>query len=175
MFRIFWQTPARKGSSQASARTVVCLIQMQHGNLTGQAHEASIHVAIVDDDASLCKALSRLLTAADMSSTIYYSAEAFLTDGLIREPDCLILDIQLSGMTGLELQRCLRATHRHVPVIFITAHDQPELREQALRDGCIAYLRKNDSGETLLATVRSALKINVDGRPGFATSERIQL
>jgi FixJ family two-component response regulator len=130
--------------------------------------QSSIHAAIVDDDASLCKALSRLLTAAGIASTIYTSAEAFLTDGLIREPDCLILDIQLGGMSGVELQRSLAATHRDIPIIFITAHDQPEVREEALRGGCLAYLRKNDPGNVLLAAVRSTLdtKTVIPNRPG---------
>jgi len=119
--------------------------------------DSNIHAAIVDDDASLCKALSRLLNAAGISSTIYSSAEAFLTDALIREPDCLILDIQLGGMSGVELQRSLHATHRYIPIIFITAHDQPEAREEAVRGGCLAYLRKNDPGNMLLAAVRSVV------------------
>jgi FixJ family two-component response regulator len=134
--------------------------------------QGNIHAAIVDDDASLCKALSRLLTAAGIASTIYHSAEAFMTDGLIREPDCLILDIQLGGMSGLELQRSLRATHRHIPIIFITAHDQPELRDEALRAGCIAYLRKNDPGQALLATIRSALARDVGGQGTLAAPGR---
>jgi FixJ family two-component response regulator len=117
---------------------------------------STIHAAVVDDDTSLCTALSRLLTAAGIASTIYSSAEAFLTDGLIREPDCLILDIRLGGMSGLELQRSLHATHRQIPIIFLTAHDEAELREEAINGGCLAYLRKNDSGQKLLAAVRSA-------------------
>jgi FixJ family two-component response regulator len=131
---------------------------MQGADTAQRAFEPTIHAAVVDDDASLCKALSRLLAAAGIASTIYSSAEAFLTDGLIREPDCLILDIQLGGMSGLELQRSLQATHRHIPLIFITAHDEPQLREEAERGGCLAYLRKNDSGQTLLAAVSSAVR-----------------
>lgn len=146
---------------------------MQHANQNQPEPQSNIHAAIVDDDASLCKALSRLLTAAGIASTIYTSAEAFLTDGLIREPDCLILDIQLGGMSGVELQRSLAATHRHIPIIFITAHDQPEVREEALRGGCLAYLRKNDPGNVLLAAVRSALlpKTVVQNTPATAPAE----
>jgi len=131
---------------------------MRRADNPERAVQANIHAAVVDDDASLCKALSRLLTAAGIASTIYPSAEAFLTDSLIREPDCLILDIQLGGMSGLELQRSLHATDRHIPLIFITAHDEPELRQEAERGGCLAYLRKNDSGKELLAAVRSVVQ-----------------
>jgi FixJ family two-component response regulator len=137
---------------------------VQSGNQSESAQLTNIHAAIVDDDASLCKALSRLLTAAGIASTIYSSAEAFLTDGVIREPDCLILDIQLGGMSGVELQRSLRATHRDIPIIFITAHDQPEAREEALRGGCLAYLRKNDPGNLLLAAVRSVTDAKATGK-----------
>lgn len=131
---------------------------MERLNAAEARLESTIHAAVVDDDGSLCTALSRLLTAAGIASTIYPSAEAFLTDGLIREPDCLILDIQLGGMSGLDLQRSLQATHRHIPIVFLTAHDETELREEALGRGCVAYLRKNDSGQTLLAAVRSAAR-----------------
>jgi FixJ family two-component response regulator len=113
-------------------------------------------VAIVDDDASVCKALSRLLSAAGIASISYQSAEGFLADDMSVEPDCLILDIQLGGMSGLELQKTLPAAGVEIPIVFITAHDEPEFMEQARRQGCLAYLRKTDPAEAVLDAVRRA-------------------
>src|SRR3954468_14695476 len=110
------------------------------------SYEKKITVAVVDDDASLCKALTRLLGAAGIRSTAYTSAEAFLNESSLPEPDCLLLDLQLSGMSGFELQRHLSSLGRTVPIIFITAYDGPEAREQALRAGGVGYFRKNDPG-----------------------------
>src|SRR5579862_6672362 len=110
-------------------------------------------VAIVDDDASLCKALSRLLSAAGISSISYQSAEGFLADDISAEPECLIVDIQLGGMSGLELQKVLSAANREIPIIFITALDEPAFIEQARRNGCIDYLRKTDPAQVVLEAV----------------------
>jgi len=123
-----------------------------------------ICVAVVDDDASLCKALARLLSAAGISPIAYHSAEEFLADRERPDPDCLILDIQLGGMSGLELQKSLSALGREIPIIFITAHDEPELAEQAERFGCVAYLRKTDPGQTVLEAVRRAVGLASAGR-----------
>src|SRR5262245_52026867 len=100
-----------------------------------------VHVAIVDDDESLCRALGRLLQAAGILAVTYRSAESFLADAERSRFDCLVLDIQLGGMSGIELNRQLAALGSTMPVVFNTAHDEREIREQALRTGCIAYLR----------------------------------
>ncbi len=114
----------------------------------------NIYIAVIDDDESLCRSLGRVLRAAGLQPIIYYSAEAFLADAKHRTFDCLLLDIRLGGMSGVELaQRLGSAT----PVIFITAHDEPEVRQQALQTGCAAYLRKTDSAETVLAAIRKVL------------------
>lgn len=114
----------------------------------------NIYVAVVDDDENLCRSMVRVLRASGIQSTTYHSAEAFLAD--VKHPsfDCLLLDIRLTGMSGIELAKRLGAA---TPVIFITAHDEPEVREQALPTGCAAYLRKTDSAETLLAAIRKAV------------------
>lgn len=117
----------------------------------------NVNVAIVDDDASSCRAVSRLLRAAGISSAAYESAETFLASGSCGEVDCLILDLQLGGMSGFELQRQLAARAEAPPIVFITAHDESESREQAERSGCIAYLRKMDSGDAIIAAVRRAI------------------
>jgi FixJ family two-component response regulator len=117
-----------------------------------------VNIAIVDDDASLCHAMDRLLRAAGFHSFTYPSAEAFLQDGDRVRPDCVLLDIQLGGMSGFELQKLLAASGSTIPVIFITAYDDPETREQARQTQCAAYLRKNDPGETVLEAIRRAVK-----------------
>jgi FixJ family two-component response regulator len=120
-----------------------------------------VEVAIVDDDASLCKAMSRLLAAAGIESATYPSAESFLASHDGSELRCLLLDIQLGGMSGFELQQRLAAAGETMPIIFITAHDEQEVRQQAERSGCVAYLQKTDSGEAVIEAVRRALALPV--------------
>lgn len=102
--------------------------------------------------------MDRLLRAAGFQPFIYLSAEAFLQDHERQCPDCILLDIQLGGMSGFELEDRLASSGSTIPVIFITAHDDPETREQARQTGCIAYLRKNDPGEMVLEAIRRAVK-----------------
>jgi FixJ family two-component response regulator len=114
------------------------------------------YVAIVDDDASICRSMSRLLRIADLQPIAYPSAEAFLEDSKHPQFDCLVLDIQLTGMSGLELRLRLAAVRDATPVVFITAHDDPEVRAQAEAAGCAGYFRKTDSGADILAAIRRA-------------------
>lgn len=122
--------------------------------------EEKINVAVVDDDVSLCHAMDRLLRAAGYQPFTYSSAEAFLQDGQRARPDCILLDIQLGGMSGFELQNLLAASGSTTPIIFITAYDDPEIREQARRTCCSAYLRKNDPGEVVLEAIRRTVHID---------------
>jgi FixJ family two-component response regulator len=115
---------------------------------------SNIYIAVVDDDESLCRSLGRLLRAAGIQPITYPSAEAFLADTKHPRFDCLVLDIQLGGMSGIELQRQLVAAGEKTPVIFITAHDDPEVREEALATGCAAFFRKTDSGAEVLEAIR---------------------
>jgi FixJ family two-component response regulator len=117
-------------------------------------------VAIVDNDASLCHAMDRLLRAAGFQPSTHPSAEAFLQEAERERPDCILLDIQLGGMSGFELQTLLVANGCTTPVIFITAHDDPEVREQARRTNCVAYLHKTDPGEAVLEAIRQAVHLN---------------
>src|SRR6266536_5785864 len=96
------------------------------------------YVAVVDDDDSFARALGRLLRAAGFEVRTYPSAEDFLAPTSLPQPDCLVLDIQLAGMSGLELQRRLRELGTLTPVIFVTAHDATEVREEAQQAGCVA-------------------------------------
>jgi FixJ family two-component response regulator len=123
----------------------------------------TITVAIVDDDASLCHAMDRLLRAAGYHAFTYPSAEAFLQDAERARLDCILLDIQLGGMSGFELQAQLATSGSTIPVIFITAHDDPETREQARQTDCVTYLRKTDPGEMVLDAIRKAVHLDVVG------------
>jgi FixJ family two-component response regulator len=115
------------------------------------------YVAIVDDEESGCRALSRLLRAEGMQPVTYPSAEAFLADTKQPRFDCLVLDIQLGGMSGIELHRRLSSSGSTIPIIYLTAHDEPATREEAQTAGCAAYFRKTDSGADLLAAIRRAI------------------
>ena len=117
-----------------------------------------ILVAIIDDDSSLCRALGRLLSVAGMQSISYPSAEAFLADPERCRFNCLVVDIQLAGMSGIELTQMLATSGSHTPVIFNTAHDKPEVRDLAMRTGCVAYLRKSETGESVLAAMSRATR-----------------
>jgi FixJ family two-component response regulator len=123
----------------------------------------TISVGVVDDDASVARAMVRLLRAAGIRPTVYHSAEAFLGDANRPRMDCLLLDVQLGGMSGLDLQRRLVESKDVEPIIFITAHDEPELREQAIRAGCLAYLGKTEPGEAVLDAIRMAVRVK--GQP----------
>ena len=119
------------------------------------------YVAVIDDDESLCRSVGRLLRAAGMEAVMYDSAEAFLEDTKRPQFDCLLLDIQLGGMSGIELNQELAASGSTTPVIFITAHDEPEVRVKALQTPCVAYLRKTEPAEAVLAAIRKAIRPNV--------------
>jgi FixJ family two-component response regulator len=113
-----------------------------------------IYVAVVDDDERLCQSYSRLLRAAGLQPITYLSAEAFLADKKQPQFDCLVFDVQLGGMSGIELSRQLTAAGGRTPCIFITAHDDPEARAEAEAAGCAAYFRKTDSGADVLEAIR---------------------
>jgi FixJ family two-component response regulator len=117
----------------------------------------NIYVAVVDDDDSVCHSMSRLLRAVHFQPITYSSAEAFLADKKHPRFDCLVLDVQLKGMSGLDLGRRLSAVKDETPIIFVTAHDDPEARAQAEAAGCAGYFRKTDSGADVLAALRRAI------------------
>jgi FixJ family two-component response regulator len=115
---------------------------------------APTYVAVVDDDVSLCRSLGRLLRAAGLQPITYESAEAFLADTKHPRFDCLVLDVQLGGMSGIELGRQLAAQGGHAPFIYITAFDDAQTRAEAEASGCAGYFRKTDSGADVLDTIR---------------------
>lgn len=112
-------------------------------------------VAVVEDDDGARKALGRLLGAAGFEHALFGSAEAFLASKPDREWSCVILDVQLAGMSGIELQRRLRSEGSRAPVIVITAHGSDAIRERAEQAGCAAFLTKPFNGDSILALVGS--------------------
>ena len=114
-------------------------------------------VAIIEDDESYRVAVQRLLKSAGFLVHSFDSAEAFLTSGHPHETGCLITDIRMPGMTGLELQAKLNSDHCPIPTIFITAHGDENLRMQVMRAGAVKFLTKPFDAETLLDSVRTAL------------------
>jgi FixJ family two-component response regulator len=114
-------------------------------------------VAIVDDDDSMRSALQGLLRALGVPARTFASAEEFLNSGQQHQTACLIADIRMPGMSGLELQARLNAEHCRIPTIFITAHGDEKMRMQALRAGAVEFLAKPFDDEALLESVRAAL------------------
>jgi FixJ family two-component response regulator len=115
-------------------------------------------VSIVDDDESMRVALHGLLKAVGLPSQAFASAERFLESGQQHETACLIADIRMPGISGLELQARLKAERCKIPTIFITAHGDSEMRMQALRAGAVEFLTKPFDDEMLLESVRAALE-----------------
>jgi FixJ family two-component response regulator len=99
-------------------------------------------VAIVEDNPDMLKGVERLLSAHGFVTEVYTSAEAFLEGAAASEASCLILDIHLSGISGIDLRRRLAAAGSRLPVIFMTAVDSEIIQREAIEAGCIAYLRK---------------------------------
>ena len=116
-----------------------------------------IYVAVVDDDESFARAFERLFRASGFGVQTYRSAEAFLAATTLPQPDCLVLDIQLGGMSGLDLQRHLREIGVLVPIIFVTAHDTPEARAEAERGVCSAYFLKPVPGKSIIKAITDAV------------------
>ena len=117
-----------------------------------------IQIAIVDDDPSFLRALDRLLRTARFAPLTYASGETFLLEYPFMPLDCVILDIDLGTMTGFDVARKLAAEKSRVPIIFMTGRDDPAAREQAEETGCVAYLRKPCSPESLFDAIRLALQ-----------------
>jgi FixJ family two-component response regulator len=113
-------------------------------------------IAIVDDDELMRGALEGLLKEAGFAARAFASAEEFLESGQLEHTACLIADIRMPGMSGLDLQARLNAERVRIPIIFITAHGDERMRMQALRAGAVEFLAKPFDDEVLLDTVRAA-------------------
>ena len=115
-------------------------------------------VAIVDDDDLIRSALQGLLKSAGLPAKAFASGEEFLKSGQQHQVGCLVADIRMPGMSGLELQAKLNADHCRIPTIFITAHGDEKMRMQALRAGAVEFMAKPFDDEALLESVRAALE-----------------
>jgi FixJ family two-component response regulator len=118
--------------------------------------QGSITIYIVDDDESIRKALQRLLRSVGYHALTFASAEDFLDSISARGEGCLILDIRLPGITGLDLQELLAAQGATYSIIFITAHDNPQWQERAKKAGAVAYLKKPFNEHSLLDAIQLA-------------------
>ena len=115
-------------------------------------------VAIVDDEEPIRKALRRLLRASGMEAEGYASGQEFLDAAATQKPDCLVLDLHMPGMSGLQLLNTMRSGKEKVPTVIITAHDEAETREQCLAAGACAYLRKPLEDRLLLNAISAAIR-----------------
>jgi FixJ family two-component response regulator len=120
--------------------------------------QSSRFIAIVDDDRSVQTALQDLIESEGLSTLCFGSAEQFLDSGARHKAACLIADIRMPGMSGLELQTKLKAERCRIPIIFITAHGDAKMRSQAMRDGAIKFLAKPFDNSVLLEAVHAALE-----------------
>jgi FixJ family two-component response regulator len=114
-------------------------------------------IAVVDDEESVRKAVVRVLQASGFAARGFASGTDFLDSWHFDRPDCLVLDLQMPGFSGTEVQRALRLAGAHFPIIIITAHDAPDLRDQCLREGATAYLCKPLDIRTLAQAVALAV------------------
>ena len=120
-------------------------------------HSSAFFVAIIDDDDLMRSALEGLLKEAGFTARTFASAEEFLSAGEHRNAACLIADIRMPGMSGLDLQARLNVAGIRIPTIFITAHGDARMRMQALRAGAVEFLTKPFDDEVLVDSVRAAL------------------
>jgi len=118
-----------------------------------------LHVTVVDDDESVREALPDLLREFGYAAQAFSSAETFLASDDVGRTRCLILDIAMPGMTGLDLQRELKARGQEIPIIFITAQKDEAVRAQAMEQGAAEFLLKPFSETALLAALNTALRV----------------
>jgi FixJ family two-component response regulator len=121
--------------------------------------EARPLIAIVDDEESVRRALCRMLTACCFAVDAFASGQEFLDSLQAHRPDCVLLDYQMPGLTGRDVQRRMAQARIRLPIIVMTAHDQPALRQQSLADGAVAYLAKPLKREPLVELIKEAIRL----------------
>jgi FixJ family two-component response regulator len=134
------------------------LLQTIRLALRGEFEVTKKLISVVDDDESIRRSTAFLIESLGFRATAFESAESFLNSGQLHSTSCLILDVQMPGMNGLQLQSELAAAGYRIPIIFITSYDDKESRGRAMQAGAVAFLGKPFSDEQLLQTVRSALR-----------------
>jgi CheY-like chemotaxis protein len=116
-------------------------------------------IAVVDDDRGILKGLKRLLDARGFTTKVFQSGEEFLQSDDADNSACVVLDIHMDGMSGIETRRALSARGSRVPVIFMTALETAMIRREALDSGCAAFLEKPISGQILIKAIQSATAV----------------
>lgn len=116
-----------------------------------------IRVAVIDDDPSVRRALQRILKVMDVSVEGYASGEEFLASLQRQQPDCVVLDLHMPGMSGLEVQEQLNDLEERPPVIIVTGHHEPGMRRRCILAGASGYLRKPIDGELLRRAIDQAI------------------
>lgn len=114
-------------------------------------------IAVVDDDVSVRRALWRLLSSADLDVETFESGQAFLDSLAVHSPDCLLLDLHMREVSGFDVQHALSQSAISIPVIVITANDEPRLRARSLGYGAVAFLLKPIDSTALLAAIARAV------------------
>jgi FixJ family two-component response regulator len=133
------------------------LLQAVRLALRGEFGATKNLISVIDDDESIRRTTTLLIESFGFRAAAFASAESFLKSGQVHETTCLILDVRMPGMNGLELQSELAAAGHDIPIIFITAYDDKGSRGRAMLAGAVAFLDKPFNDEQLLQTVRSAL------------------
>lgn len=116
---------------------------------------ASLQIAIIDDEELIRRALTRLLGAAGINSQGYASGQEFLATWRHNPPDCVVMDLQMPGLSGFDVLQCLKNLGADMPIIIITAHDEPAMKQRCLQAGASTYLRKPLDDEVLINTIES--------------------
>jgi len=119
-------------------------------------------ISVVDDDESVREAIYDLMDSMGLRTEVFSSAEEFLNSGRLHDTTCLIVDVRMPGMSGLELQSHLNAAGSQVPIIFISAHDDGEAQSRALEAGAVDFLKKPFSEDALLRALRACAKTKGD-------------
>ena len=117
--------------------------------------ESKSLIAVIDDDRSMTRMLTRVLSSAGFEVAVFHSAEEFLAAYAMIDARCLVLDVDLPGMSGLDLQWRLRDAGQDVPILFVSGHATEQTRQQALRNGAIGLLSKPFAIEDLLNAIRA--------------------
>ena len=118
--------------------------------------QSTLVVAAVDDDRRIRESVQSVLESAGYEAVTFESAEAFLNSGVLSNVNCVLADVRLPGIDGIELQRRIRHRRPTLPIIFMTAHDDEDIRRRALRDGAVAFMVKPFDGGELLEHVARA-------------------
>ncbi len=134
------------------------LLQTIRSALRGEFGVTKSLISVVDDDESVRRTTTLLIESFGFRTAAFESADIFLSSGQLQDTSCLIVDVQMPGMDGLQLQNHLAATGCGIPIIFITAYDSKDSRQRAMQAGAAAFLGKPFSDEQLLQTIRSALR-----------------